>query len=124
MLPKDLTKDLKTRLKTLHGQIGSLLSMVEDGRSPEDILTQFRSSKKQMDDSYHLFLDEVCRKALAEKIAGLVDQCPGNCGQEEKIEFIRKQFPKLEIDDLMKKLREVDELEKVVTKADNNKDVE
>ncbi|MCB0495935.1 MAG: metal-sensitive transcriptional regulator [Cyclobacteriaceae bacterium] len=111
-LPKDLTKDIITRLKSIEGQTRGLIAMLEEDKDPEKILTQFKAVQKALDKSHFLLLDEVYRKALAIKIVETMDACPGNCGNEDRIEFIRKQFPNLEMDDLSEKMKEIAELKK------------
>jgi predicted nucleic acid-binding OB-fold protein len=86
--------------------------MLEEDKDPEKILTQFKAVQKALDKSHFLLLDEVYRKALAIKIVETMDACPGNCGNEDRIEFIRKQFPNLEMDDLSEKMKEIAELKK------------
>ncbi|AFL85366.1 MULTISPECIES: metal-sensitive transcriptional regulator [Cyclobacteriaceae] len=111
-LPKDLTKDIITRLKSIEGQTRGLIAMLEEDKDPEKILTQFKAIQKALDKSHFLLLDEAYRKALAIKIVETMDACPGNCGNEDRIEFIRKQFPNLEMDDLTEKMKEIAELKK------------
>lgn len=111
-LPKDLTKDIITRLKSIEGQTRGLIAMLEEDKNPEKVLTQFKAVQKALDKSHFLLLDEVFRKALAIKIVETMDACPGNCGNEDRIEFIRKQFPSLEMDDISHKMKEIAELKK------------
>ncbi len=107
MLPKDLTQDIINRLNTLSGQIVGIKKMLDQGKDPDNILNQFKAVDKGLQKAHYLLLDEVYRKALAIKIAKTADTCPGNCGNEDKIEFIRNQFPELELDDLTKKMKEI-----------------
>lgn len=112
MIPRDLSKDIKTRLQSINGQIGGLIKMLAEDTDPEKILMQFRAAQKGLDKAHYLLLDEVYRKALAITISETVEACPGNCGNEESIEFIRKQFPDLELDILTTKMKEIDALRK------------
>jgi DNA-binding FrmR family transcriptional regulator len=107
MIPRDLTRDIKTRLATIGGQVNGLIKMLDNEEDPEKIITQFKAVDNGLDTAYNLLLDEVYRKALAIKIVEVVDACPGNCGNEEKIDFIRTQFPKLKMDEILKKLKEI-----------------
>lgn len=107
---KNLTKTLRTQLKTLRGQIDSVLKMAEENRSQEEVLAQLKSARSQMETAYQTYFDEVLRKSLALRIAELVDRCPGNCGKEDKVEFIRREFPSLEWDQLLEKLKEAEAL--------------
>jgi DNA-binding FrmR family transcriptional regulator len=110
MLPKDLTRDIKTRLKSLSGQIEGILKMLDEERSPKDILLQFRAIKGGMHKAEQLLLDEVFRKTLAIQIVKAMDACPGNCGNEEKFESIRQQFPELRLEELTEKMEEINAL--------------
>ncbi|MBI0398143.1 metal-sensitive transcriptional regulator [Cyclobacterium marinum] len=107
MIPKDLTKDIKTRLKSIKGQVDGLIKMLDEGKDPEKILLQFKAAKKGLDKAHYLLLDETYRKALAIKISETVEACPGNCGNEDRIEFIRQQFPHLQLDSLTQKMKEI-----------------
>lgn len=112
MLPHDLTKDIVTRLKSIDGQVRGLIRMLENDEDPEKILTQFKAAQSGLDKAHYLLLDEVYRKALAIKIVETMNACPGNCGNEDKIEFIRKQFPSFSLDELTQKMKEISKLAK------------
>lgn len=107
MLPKDLTVDIKTRLTTIRGQVDGLVKMLDNEADPEKIVTQFKAVDSALDTAYNLLLDEVCRKALAMKIVEVVDACPGDCGNEEDIDFIKTQFPKFKLDEIIKRIKEI-----------------
>ena len=110
-LPADLVLDIKTRLKTLSGQINGIVKMLEEGRDPEQINLQFKSIDKGIQKTHYLLLDEVYRKALAIGIVHAVDSCPGNCGNEAKIEYLKKEFPNLKLSELTGKLKEIQTIE-------------
>jgi len=112
MLPGDLTKDIRDRLASIKGQVEGIGKMLEEGKDPEQILNQFKAAQKGLDKAHYLLLDEVYRKALAIKIVNSVEACPGDCGNEDKIEFIRQQFPLLKLDELTEKMFEISEIEK------------
>lgn len=110
-LPSDLISDIKTRLKTLSGQINGIVKMLDEGKDPEQINIQFKSIDKGIQNAHYLLLDEVYRKALAIGIVNAVDSCPGNCGNEDKIEYLKSEFPNLELSDLTDKLKEIQTIE-------------
>lgn len=61
------------------------------------------------------------RKSLAIKIAEALETCPGNCGQEEKIATIRKQFPNLNLYELTDKMKEIETIyEFLLTNTEKN----
>ncbi len=110
-LPIDLTRDIKKRLKTLSGQINGIIKMLDEGKDPEQINIQFKSIDKGIQKAHFLLLDEVYRKALAIGIVNAANACPGNCGNEEKIAFLQLEFPKIELDDITQKLKEIQAIE-------------
>lgn len=110
MIPKDLSHDIKTRLRSISGQVNGLVKLLDKNGDPENILVQFKAVEKALDKAHYLLLDETYRKTLAIKISETVEACPGDCGNEERIEFIRKQFPDLKLDKLTEKMREIDAL--------------
>ena len=110
-LPSDLISDIKTRLKTLSGQINGIVKMLDEGKDPEQINIQFKSIDKGIQKAHYLLLDEVYRKVLAIGIVNAVDSCPGNCGNEDKIEYLKREFPNLELSDLTDKLKEIQTIE-------------
>jgi DNA-binding FrmR family transcriptional regulator len=121
-LPSDLILDIKTRLKTLSGQINGIVKMLDEGKDPEQINIQFKSIDKGIQKAHFLLLDEAYRKALAIGIVNAVDSCPGNCGNEDKIEYLKNEFPNLELADLTTKLKEIQTIESRL-KAYNEKKV-
>jgi len=110
-LPADLVFDIKARLKTMSGQINGIVKMLDEGKDPEQINIQFKSIDKAVQKAHYLLLNDVYRKALAISIVKSVDSCPGNCGNEDKIEYLKKEFPNIELTDLSNKLKEIHTIE-------------
>ena len=121
MLPKDLTKDIKTRLQSIKGQVDGLIRMLDDEQDPEKILLQFKAANKGLEKAHFLLLDETYRKALAIKISETSKACPGNCGNEDKIEFLRKQFPEIELTSLTDKMKEISKLKSQLDQFNSSK---
>ncbi|AVR46518.1 metal-sensitive transcriptional regulator [Christiangramia fulva] len=119
MIPRDLSKDIKTRLQSISGQLNGLIKMLDEDKDPEKILIQFKAAQKGLDKAHFLLLDEVYRKALAIKISETAEACPGDCGNEDRIEFIRKQFPDLELDTLTARMKEIDDLRARINENSN-----
>ncbi len=110
-LPYDLILDIKTRLKTINGQINGIIKMLEEGKDPEQINIQFKALDKGVQKAHYLLLDEVYRKALAIGIVNALESCPGDCGNEGKIEYLKNEFPNLKLSDLSSKLKEIQTIE-------------
>ncbi|MFB6306447.1 MAG: metal-sensing transcriptional repressor [Flavobacteriales bacterium] len=112
MIPKDLTRDIKDRISNIKGQLEGISSMLDQGDNPEKILNQFKAAQNGLDKANYKLLDEVYRKALAIKIVEANNACPGNCGNEEKIQYIKKEFPNIDLNDLTNKMNEINEVGK------------
>ncbi len=109
-------------MQSINGQINGLINMLDEDTDPDKILIQFKAAQKGLDKAHFLLLDETYRKALAIKISETVEACPGDCGNEDRIEFIRKQFPDLELDTLTSQMKEIDKLRKRIDGNDIDKD--
>jgi DNA-binding FrmR family transcriptional regulator len=111
MLPKDLTRDLKSRLNMLAGQLHGIVKMLDaDPTESEQILRQFKAVTNGLSSAEHLLLDEVFRKSLALQLVDVVGACPGDCQDAERIEQLRQQFPSLTENELTQKMQELREI--------------
>jgi DNA-binding FrmR family transcriptional regulator len=120
MLDKELTRDLKTRLATVKGQIEGIMKMLDEQPDPEKILVQFKAADKGLQKAHHLLLDEVFRKSLALKLVQVMNACPGNCQDAEKIEYLKQQFPTLGFDELASQIKEINSIDKRLEKHNKN----
>lgn len=116
MIPNDLTQSIKVSLKTATGQLGYIISKIDDEDQVENILLQLKAVQSTLTKTTYELLDDTYRKALAEKISSAYKSCPGNCGNEETIEKLRILFPELTLEEVPDKLREARMVEKELTK--------
>ncbi len=112
MLPKELTGDLVKRLSTIKGQIEGIIKMIDEDKEPDQILNQFKAADQGLQKAHYLLMDEVFRKSLALKLVQVMNACPGNCQDAEKIEYMKEQFPMLEFDELTSKIKEINAIDK------------
>lgn len=117
---KELTGDLVKRLSTIKGQIEGIIKMINDDKEPDQILNQFKAADQGLQKAHHLLLDEVFRKSLAVKLVQVMNACPGNCQDAEKIEYMKEQFPMLEFDQLTTQIKEVNAIDKRLEKHNKN----
>lgn len=110
MLPKELTGDIINRLHYVKGQLEGIEKMINEGKDPDKIIIQFKASEEGLSKAHFLLLDEVFRKGLALKLVEVMNACPGNCQEAEKIDFLKKKFPDIELNELTQKIKEVDEI--------------
>ena len=127
MFPKELTGDLVKRLSTIKGQIEGIIKMIDEDKDPDQILNQFKAADQGLQKAHYLLSDEVFRKSLALKLVQVMNACPGNCQDAEKIEYMKEQFPMLEFDQLTSQIKEVHAIDKRLEKHNkniSNKDLE
>jgi DNA-binding FrmR family transcriptional regulator len=113
---RDLTGDLKKRLSTVKGQIEGIVKMLDEETNPDKIPVQFKAADKGLQKAHYLLMDEVFKKTLALKLVQVMNACPGNCQDAEKIEYMKQQFPMLEFDQLTTQIKEVNAIDKRLDK--------
>lgn len=121
MLPKELTSDLKKRLSFIKGQIEGITKMLDEDKDPDQTLVQFKAADQALQNAHFLLLDEVFRKSLALQLVEVLNACPGNCQDAEKIEYLQKQFPKLQADELTSKMKEINEISERLARYNEEK---
>lgn len=78
--------------------------MAEEGRDPDQISNQFKAADQALQKAHFLLMDEVFRKTLALKLVQVMNACPGNCPDAQKIELLKEQFPILQEGELGAKM--------------------
>lgn len=120
MLPHELTGNLIKRLNSVKGQIEGIVKMLNDDREADQIILQFKAADQALQKAHYLVLDEVFRKSLALKLVNVMNACPGNCQYADKIEFLKNQFPNLELDELSGKMKEINNISERLAKHNEN----
>ena len=115
MISKDLTKEFKDSIRGLSGHLLAVEKMV-DKEFPDQTLLQLKAVQAGLQKITLMLLDEVYRKALAEKISFSWQNCPGNCGYEQNIELLRDLFPEITLENVPEKLKEATEIESYLRK--------
>jgi len=97
--------------------------MLDEDKDPDQILVQFKAADQALQNAHFLLLDEVFRKSLALQLVDVLNACPGSCQDAEKIEYLQKQFPKLQADELTSKMKEINEISERLARynAEKNK---
>lgn len=121
MISKDLTKEFKDSIRGLAGHLKAVEKMVDE-EYPDQTLLQLKAVQAGLQKATLMLLDDVYRKALAEKISFSWQNCPGNCGFENNIEQLRGLFPEITLEEIPQKLAEaaliVAHLKKIILKKD------
>jgi len=112
----DEMKSFKNHLHYLKGQIEGVEKMIDKKKSVNDIYTQFKALQGTLDKASYLLLEEILRKELALKIVKVVEACPGDCKDAEKIQFAKSEFPNLEISKVAHIISEMDKIKERLEK--------
>jgi len=120
MLQSELTSDLIKRLNTVKGQIEGIVRMLDEETDLDKILIQCKAADQGLQKAHYLLMDEVFRKNLALKLVQVMNACPGNCQDAEKIEYMKEQFPMLEFDQLTHKIKEINAIDKRLEQYNKN----
>ncbi|MFA3781504.1 metal-sensing transcriptional repressor [Melioribacteraceae bacterium 4301-Me] len=105
------SKRLKKQLHIIKGQIEGIEKMIDDDRDAEEIYVQFKAIEANFQKTFHGILEDVLRKNLALKIVKMVNACPGNCPDAEKIKLVQNEFPKMEIKKVASIISEINKIE-------------
>ncbi len=109
-------KSFKKHLHYLKGQIEGVEKMIDKGESVNSIYVQFKAMQGNFDKASYILLEEILRKELALKIVKAIDACPGNCSDAEKIKYVKKEFPNLEIGKVVDVISEMDTIKERLDK--------
>jgi DNA-binding FrmR family transcriptional regulator len=116
MLSSKDKRIIKKRLHYIKGQMEGIEKMIDEDREPSDIHAQFKAVEGALQKAIYVVLDEALRSELAVKIVNVVNACPGNCEDAEKIKFIKKEFPNLDLKKVVQILPEINVIDKKLTK--------
>lgn len=118
MIAGDLSKEFRDSIRGLSGHLRGIEKMVNT-EFPDQTLLQLKAVQAGLQKATLMLLDEVYRKALAEKISFSWQNCPGNCGYEKSIDMLRSLFPDIKLDEIPEKLKEAakieDHLKKIIS---------
>ncbi|GBD88209.1 hypothetical protein BMS3Abin03_02144 [bacterium BMS3Abin03] len=114
-------KTLKNHLHYLKGQVEGVEKMIDRDEDSNDIYIQFKAIEGTLHKTIYVLLEDILRKELAQKIVKVVNACPGNCEDAEKIEFVKKEFPKMQIKKVASIISEMDTIEEKLKKLNKGK---
>lgn len=111
MISTDLLQEFKPALATTIGQLQAVLGSVRESSDPEKQLLQLKAAQALLSKCTLMLLDDVYRKAMAEKISYAYQNCTGSCGQEDLIERLRAMFPDVPLEQVPQQLKQAQEVE-------------
>ena len=111
MISSDLLQEFKSTVATAIGQLQAVHRSVQESSDPEKQLLQLKAAQALLAKGTLTLLDDVYRKAMAEKIAYAYQHCSGSCGQEALIERLRSLFPDIALEDVPYHLQQAQQVE-------------
>lgn len=116
MIESEYIRNIKTSIKTAIGQLNYVLKNISNEQQCENNLLQLKAVQSTLNKTTLELLDDAYRKALAEKVSSAWQQCPGNCGNEKKIEKLLRIFPEISMEEVPYKLKEAYQIEASLNK--------
>jgi len=94
-------KNIIKRLNYINGQIEGVEKMIEKGREYKEVFIQLKAVEGALNKLIYTVFAETLKKQLAEALSQRLMECPGNCELAEYLQFLRKEFGKLNIEEII-----------------------
>jgi len=97
-------KEIIKRLHYIQGQLGGIEKMLEEGRTAKEIYAQLKAVEQALHQAIYGVFDDQLKKHFAEVLAERLALCPGNCNDAERLQFLKNEFAKLGLKELIDEL--------------------
>ncbi len=97
-------KDIVKRLHYIKGQLGGIEKMLEDDRPVKGIYGQLKAVEQALHQAIYVVLDGQLKKQFAEALSQRLAACPGDCDDAARLQFLRREFSKLDLKKLIDEL--------------------
>jgi len=97
-------KEIVKRLHYIQGQLGGVEKMINNDRPAKDVYGQLKAVEQALHQAIYLVFDGQLKRHFAEVLAERLAVCPGNCGDAERLQFLRHEFSKLDLKELIDEL--------------------
>ena len=97
-------KEIVKRLHYIKGQLAGVEKMLEDGRIVKDVYTQLKAAERALHQAIYGVLDDQLKKHFAEVLVERLALCPGDCDDAERLQFLKAEFSKLNLKELIDEL--------------------
>ena len=92
------------RLHYITGQLGGIEKMLDDDRLVKDVYAQLKAVEKGVHQAIYGVLDDQLKKHFAGVLAERLPLCPGDCDDAERLQFLKNEFPKLDLKEFIDEL--------------------
>jgi len=97
-------KEILKRLHYIKGQLGGIEKMLEDHRPVKEVYGQLKAVEQALHQAIYGVLDDQLKKHFAEVLAERLAVCPGDCDDAERLQFLKSEFAKLDLKELIDEL--------------------
>lgn len=97
-------KEIIKRLHFIKGQIDGIEKMLDNGRAVKDIYTQLKAVEKGIHQAIYGVFDDQLKKHFAEVLSERLTLCPGDCDDAERLQFLKTEFARLDLKELINEL--------------------
>ena len=97
-------REIVKRLHHIKGQLGGIEKMLDDDRSVKEVYAQLKAVEKGLHQAIYVVMDDQLKKHFAEVLAERLALCPGDCDDAERLQFLRNEFTKLNLKELIDEL--------------------
>mgnify|MGYP001592840495 FL=1 len=97
-------REIIKRLHHIKGQLGGIEKMIDEDRSVKEIYAQLKAVERALHQAIYGVLDDQLKKHFAEVLAERLALCPGDCDDAERLQFLKSEFAKLDLKELIDEL--------------------
>lgn len=94
-------KEIIKRLHHIKGQLGGIEKMLDEERPIQDIFGQLKAAEHALHQAIYAVLNDQIKRQFAETLAKRLAACPGDCDDAERLQFLRHEFAKLDLKELI-----------------------
>lgn len=97
-------REIVKRLHHICGQLGGIEKMLTDDRPVKEVYAQLKAAEKALHQAIYGVLDDQLKKHFAEVLAERLALCPGDCDDAERLQFLKTEFAKFDLKELIDEL--------------------
>ena len=97
-------KEIVKRLHHIKGQLGGVEKMLVDDRPVKEVYAQLKAVEKALHQAIYSVWDDQLKKHFAEVLAERLALCPGDCDDAERLQFLKIEFAKFNLKELVDEL--------------------
>jgi DNA-binding FrmR family transcriptional regulator len=97
-------KEIVKRLHYIKGQLTGVEKMLNDGRQVKEVYSQLKAAERALHQAIYGVLDDQLKKHFAEVLAERLALCPGDCDDADRLQFLKSEFAKLDLKELIDEL--------------------